>query len=204
MPTNYVPNSADKAVQGRLDLLPFQNVPKKLDRSVKLHLETDKEAHEAVLTWAMSGLIDYLTDREKGNEQPLGETPWLDALVARYAHESDALLDFLESCFETTDAPPLRGDEDDGSPHTDTVYWAYEIWAQDNVKKEQVLKKRVFAYALEERGFIKARVPSHGGTMRWRGLRWKPREEWPASIQAAVTLVEQQLAAVTRAQGAGL
>lgn len=189
LPTNYVPRSADKAVQGRLDLLPFRHVPEKIDRSIIRHLESDDGARRAVLAWAMAGLDEYLD--AVGSEHRLGETPWLDALIKTYAHESEALLDFLEACFTEVDIRDLAGDEDDNSPHVDLVWQAYDAWAQDNVPRP--FKRRVFEYALREQGYEKARVPSHGGSMRWRGLTMHPYEDLPTVVQVRVRVLTQAL-----------
>jgi P4 family phage/plasmid primase-like protien len=191
LPTNYVPRSADKAVQGRLGLLPFRHVPEKLDRSIKDHLDRDEGAHRAVLAWAMRGLEDYLDARQAGNERPLGETPWLDALLREYAKGSDPLRDFIEACFQEVEVKELKPGEDDGSPHVDDVWAAYRAWATDNVPRP--LKRRTLDYALQEHGFEKQRVPSHGGSMRWRGLTWRSPDDIPHGVKAAVKTARASL-----------
>jgi len=181
LPTNYVPKSADPAVQGRLDLLPFRHVPEKIDRSIKDHLDRDESAHRAVLAWAMRGLREYLDARTAGSEQPLGETPWLDALIQEYARDSNALLDFTDACFDVVDDEVTAEQQ---SSHVDFVWAAYVAWAQDNVSRP--LTRRTFVRAMEECGYVRRRIPAKGGPSFWLGLKIKHSSELPNEVVNAL------------------
>jgi len=174
MPTNYIPKSSDPAMQGRLDLLPFRHVPEKIDRSIIDYLQRSMSAHQAVLAWAMRGLIEYLEARDIGVQYPLGETPWLDALIEDYARDSNPLLDFTAACFDFSDEEEMH------SSHVDFVWATYVTWAQDNVGRP--LKRRTFERALVESGYVKRRIPAKAGPMCWFGLQVKPSSELPSGI----------------------
>ena len=134
----------------------------------------------------MAGLREYLDAKACGVENPLGDRPWLEALITQYAHQSDALLDFVEACFHTVPIRDLHGDEVDGSPHVDLVWQAYAAWAEINVARP--LRRRMFEYALQEGVYERSRVPIRGGQMCWRGLRLRDRAELPTMVQATLNL----------------
>jgi putative DNA primase/helicase len=166
MSTNYVPRSADTAVSNRLLLMAVTTVEKK-DPSVKTHLDTDLNAHKAILVFAARGAVDWL------REDTLGPTPWLESEIVKYARDSDPIMDFVKSvCTE--------GAEPSESIRPDTIFLAYTAWANEYVARP--LKRRAFESALEERGYQRGRFPAKGGPVMWLGLGLLPQEELPTSV----------------------
>ena len=157
MSTNYVPQSADRALQERLLLLPFKHVPVQKDPRVKAHLEDSLDARKAILAWAVRGCLAW---RNGGD---LGEMPWLDAARAEYATESDPILQFIQEELVQT------GERADAS-HVDEVWNHYSLsWGPQN--QQRPLKRRAFEAALKERGLEKGRGGVQGGHMRWEARR---------------------------------
>lgn len=157
MATNYVPGSADRALQERLLLLPFLHTPERKDPRLKAHLEESSDAQQAMLAWAARGCRWWLQERS------LGDTPWLDAARAEYALESDPILQFAHDRLEE-----VVGYE--ASSLTDDVWQAYALgWAEDNVRHP--LKRRPFEAAMKERGFKRSRGAQGRGQWRWLGVR---------------------------------
>lgn len=158
MATNYVPHSADPALQERLLLLPFLHTPRDKDPRLKAHLEDSADAQRAMLAWAVRGCTWWQRERS------LGATPWLGDAKREYALASDPLLQFIEDRCEVVETY-------DESSHVDAVWRSYSMnWAVDNVQRP--LRRRAFEAALRERGWSKYRGPAaSGGEMRWNGLK---------------------------------
>lgn len=156
MATNYTPTSADKALQNRLLLLPFTQVPKRKDPRVKKYLDEDERAHKAILAWTVRACLNWQ------REGTLGSTPWLQAELDEYALDSDPILQFLHDECESVETW-------DESSATKEVFGRYEFWAPQNVRNP--LKPRAFDSALKEHGYVKNRGPRGKGEMRWFGLR---------------------------------
>lgn len=159
MHSNFVPKSADPALHARLKLLPFQHVFEERDDAVKQHLETDQEAAQTILAWAVQGCLDW-------QREGLGEMPWLTDMLRSYALDSDQVLAFWADALESTD---VRGE----FPETQAVWQAYEVWAFQG--GERPMKRRAFERALEERGLARWR-PQHTSASRttyWSGVKFR-------------------------------
>lgn len=176
MHTNYVPRSTDPAVHGRLKLLPFDNVPEKIDLNLKPYLDRDPEAHRAILAWAVRGCLDW-------QREGLGETPWLEERLRRYSRDSDPIIAFLEDCFEPEDDRELWI----SAPLLAQLYVA---WAEENVSSRARVGRNTLYKMLEERGYPKRKWPEKGGTWHVVGLKLRPVEDLPEEIFRFVTATE--------------
>jgi len=161
MATNYVPHSADRALQERLLLLPFTHTPARKDPRLKAHLEESADAQRAMLAWAVRGCLWWQRERS------LGDTPWLEEAKKEYALASDPVLQFIEDRCELVET------WDESSPVTE-VWSAYSLWAPEYVQRP--MKRGVFFAACEERGFL-SRTGTHGrAPKKTVGLRVKVTE----------------------------
>jgi putative DNA primase/helicase len=170
--TNYVPRSADPAVQGRLKLLPFERVPAVIDPGVKEHLDRDPGAHRAILAWAVRGCLEW-------QREGLGATPWLGDALTRYARESDPMLTFIHDCLRPVGAEGY-------SAHVDLVWAAYGAWAEENLPRRTRLGRYTFNRAMEERGHERVRIPRFGGPVCWRNLTLNANDELSETVRNAV------------------
>lgn len=167
--TNYLSRSADVAVHNRLKLLPCTHTVRRKDEGVKQHLLQDPGARQAVLAEAVRGCLEW-------QAEGFGELPWLERELRRFALGSDATLAFVEEVFERVD--PEDTSLARGCAPVEGVWFAYQMWASENVSKP--LRKGVLASALEEHGLRKHRLPKGGATV-WLGLR--VREQLPSSLE---------------------
>jgi putative DNA primase/helicase len=168
--TNYVPRSADPAVHTRLKLLPATHVPVIKDPEIKRHLEENKLAHAAILSWAVRGCMEWWSSRS------LGDTPWLDEAMKKFVKSSDALVNFREDCFVETD---VMGD----CVPAATAVAMYTAWCFEEGSKP--MQRRSFMDAMEERGHAKYRLPMGGATILM-GLKVKNMGELSDVVKAAV------------------
>jgi putative DNA primase/helicase len=172
--TNYVPKSADPAVHNRLAMMYLDHVPERIDRSIKSHLEDDPAAHRAMLRWAAEGCRDWWDDGT--DKRSFGETPWLAEVKSRYVRASDALVQFVDECFDGCPESPLE------SAPTQLVWAVYSAWATEFVGKP--LPRRTFDSAMEERGHARERWPKKGGRVCFTGIKLKSRDELPECVRA--------------------
>ncbi|HEU5393208.1 MAG TPA: phage/plasmid primase, P4 family [Candidatus Methylomirabilis sp.] len=157
MHTNYVPRSADPAVHARLKLLPFLNVPDKLDRGLKPYLDSDPRAHRAILAWAVRGCREW-------QEDGLGDAPWLAEHLDRYRRESDPIVAFVQDCFVEAEDPAEWS-------RSVLVAQLYDAWIEDNGGQRSRVGRNTLYAMLAERGYPRKQVPARGGTWRIAGLK---------------------------------
>jgi putative DNA primase/helicase len=85
--------TVDSAVQRRLRVVPWNNTPKLVDKTLKETL-VEEEAG-AILAWALEGQLEYL-------KQGLPPCSVIDEASAEYLNEKDVMGRFVADCFEIT------------------------------------------------------------------------------------------------------
>lgn len=196
MATNYTPYSSDPHLRERLVFITLKNPPKVVDRSLKVHLETSDEAHQAILAWAVEGCKEWLA---QGN---LGITPWLAEEHAQYARDSDPTLDFIETCCIMVSPDDPEHVEKYGKPNRAGVmcgiepkvlYKLYTAWANENLSRQKCLKQKQFRIAMEELNFRMSLIPRNPFTVDrvtvFENLVLKPMHELPEEVQNMVRTI---------------
>jgi hypothetical protein len=117
MATNHVPRmrADDEGLRRRVIKLPFDNLPKHMDKALKRRLRTTREARQAVLAWAVRGCLEW---QRSGLEPPASIT---DA-TARLWEAMDQVAQFFEECL-------VFGDEQRALSSQLTA--AYDAWAEE-------------------------------------------------------------------------
>lgn len=149
--TNHLPRvrGDDPAIWRRLRVIPFDVVIPEAERDAELPGRLRDDA-DAVLTWAVAGLRDYL-DRGK-----LGEPEAVIKRTEEYKLDSDAVSRFVaECCFLSSAAHVASGD-------------LFERWCKWSVEDgADHLSAKALGQELDKRGFPAART--HVGRVR-KGL----------------------------------
>lgn len=139
-----------EAVFNRLVYFPFQNPPI-TDAQDNKHLSDELfEERNAIFTWAMQGLKEYVDNNERFPEAKLS-TEIKNQNIARYCPEKI----FFQTCFKKT--------EDDVYESSETIKKAYEIFCMKNdVKKPKNIKKYIEEHERIPR--LKKRIDENGNS----------------------------------------
>lgn len=143
--------SANKAMQRRLHVIPFeQEIPDK-ERDTQLRAKLKAEG-PAILRWMIDGCLEW----QKHGLQPPGT---VESATEDYLSSENVLGDWFEEC--------CRRDFKALTPFK-RIYESYSRWAESN--KLKAFSSKRLSKMLEERGFRKARMPDSQGAKAFSGL----------------------------------
>lgn len=162
--TNHLPKvrGDDPALWARLRVIPFNVTVPKDEQNPHLGEELRTEI-DSILTWVIAGWDDY---RRRGR---LDEPEAVTVATSRYQSSADALGRFITECCLTGSAFTARSAD---------LYARYLKWAGDD--GSEVIAKKPFGQALEQRGFTQKRSNS---SRLWGGIGLaadddEPSEAW--------------------------
>jgi putative DNA primase/helicase len=144
MITNYLPKlpANDPATWARVRVVPFDVIIPKAQQDPQLGSKLKDDA-DAVLAWAVEGLVDYLANG-------LGEPTTVVAATQAYAESQDDVRRFVEA--RCTDTPS-------GGDTTTDLQNAYQDWAsEEGIHQAHVLGRTKFGEALDKLGYTATRT----------------------------------------------
>lgn len=127
--TNEVPqvNGADKALERRLVVVPFNVFIAPEEEDVIAMERLRNESGDAVITWAVAGLRRYLSEQRRGID------PFWSALPVAMADEKMEFMSQLSQLHVFLDSVCEFGPAEEGyETPTAELYSAYEMWAVTN------------------------------------------------------------------------
>lgn len=168
--TNHRPIITDEAMWRRLRPIPFTNVPKVSDPSLKDYIFDPEGALPAVLSWAVEGAIKMTTSRE---HDPLGWCKQVLEASNMYKKNEDRISLFLEE--ETSYSPghetPIK-----------VMYGRYRSWSDE--RGDRPLSLSGFYRKMQEKGVTikgtgsrasvsdyKVHLSGASSSPEWGGLR---------------------------------
>ncbi|WP_317317192.1 phage/plasmid primase, P4 family [Amedibacillus dolichus] len=145
--TNYLPVVNDMTVftSNRLIIIPFERHFNETEQDKTLKKEFAKpEIQSAILNWLLEG---YALLRKEGLSLPQS----VKDATARYQHDSDKMILFMEDCME-------QGDYEE---RTSLVYQRYKMWCMENGHYAESMKN--FKQSLETVATVVRKRPQDGG-----------------------------------------
>ena len=136
--TNHLPvmpAGDDPAIWRRVRVIPFDNVPAKVDKRLPDALAAE---NDAILSWLVAGFMDYW------QRQEIAWPESVTAATATYRSGSDLLGAFLDDCtMSTSSAAPVG---------TGKVYARWRKWLSDNAPDSKPGRTQDLVRGLRERG----------------------------------------------------
>ena len=145
--TNYLPAVNDMTIftSGRVIIIPFERHFDESEQDKSLKLEFSKpEVQSAILNWLLEG---YALLQKEGLILPQS----VKDATARYQHDSDKMILFMEDCME-------QGDFEE---RTSSVYRRYKDWCAENGHYAESMKN--FKQSLETVATVVRKRPKGGG-----------------------------------------
>lgn len=145
--TNYLPVVNDMTVftSNRLIIIPFERHFDESEQDKSLKKDFAKPAvQSAILNWLLEG---YALLRKEGLSLPQS----VKDATARYRHDSDKMILFMEDCME-------QGDYEE---RTSSVYQRYKMWCVENGHYAESMKN--FKQSLETVATVVRKRPQDGG-----------------------------------------
>ncbi len=145
--TNYLPAVNDMTIftSGRVIIVPFERHFDESEQDKSLKQEFSRpEVQSAILNWLLEG---YALLRKEGLVLPHS----VKDATARYQHDSDKMVLFMEDCME-------QGDFEE---RTSSVYRCYKDWCAENGHYAESMKN--FKQSLEAVANVVRKRPKGGG-----------------------------------------
>lgn len=149
--TNHKPiiRGTDKAIWDRIRLIPF-NVTIPEEKQDKQLLEKLTQEFSGILTWAVQGCLLW-------QQEGLGYPEEIKMATQEYRDEMDILGNFISECCIVAKEAQAKSSE---------LYQRYSDWCKEN--GEIAISQRSFGLKLQEKGFVKIKLPS--GNIAYRGI----------------------------------
>jgi putative DNA primase/helicase len=159
MHTNHVPRvrSDDSGAWRRIYKLPFENVPKRVDRTIRVRLHGGRANREAVLAWVVAGALAW-------QREGLNPPPCVTEATDELRKSMDRLAEFFDE----------RCELDPGIwTSSANLQREYQDWARkEGIPDRYWASKNTLAGALRERGCLSEQKRTSTGVLwGWVGIR---------------------------------
>jgi putative DNA primase/helicase len=145
--TNHRPIITDDAMWRRIRPIPWTQVPKNPDPTLKEYLFSPEQGMPAILAWAVEGAMEFLNSKEV---DPLGWCKTVYEAAEMYRKDEDRLGMFLNQETQETlgGAIPLK-----------SLYSIYKIWSEE--RGERAMTQIALTRKLKDRGLEIKDADSH-------------------------------------------